>query len=179
MLKKLHFLIVSFSIFCFLTPLKSAIADITPKVYIASKAYVDDGLAAKVNTADLAGKIADAVTGKEDIANKVDNFDGELADNTKYPSALAVKNALALKVNTADLATQIASAVTGKEDVSNKVSDLSASFTDNTQYPSALAVKNALANKVDITAGTNQTLSGTYTVAGTLSVNTPTLPPAS
>lgn len=126
MLKKLHFLIVSFSIFCFLTPLKSAIADITPKVYIASKAYVDDGLAAKVNTADLAGKIADAVTGKEDIANKVDNFDGELVDNTKYPSALAVKN--------------------------------------------------ALANKVDITAGTNQTLSGTYTVAGTLSVNTPTLP---
>ena len=126
MLKKLHFLIVSFSIFCFLTPLKSAIADITPKVYIASKAYVDDGLAAKVNTTDLAGKIADAVTGKEDIANKVDNFDGELADNTKYPSALAVKN--------------------------------------------------ALANKVDITAGTNQTLSGTYTVAGTLSVNTPTLP---
>lgn len=126
MLKKLHFLIVSFSIFCFLTPLKSAIADITPKVYIASKAYVDDGLAAKVNTTDLAGKIADAVTGKEDIANKVDNFDGELVDNTKYPSALAVKN--------------------------------------------------ALANKVDITAGTNQTLSGTYTVAGTLSVNTPTLP---
>lgn len=120
MLKKLHFLIVSFSIFCFLTPLKSAIAD------IASKAYVDDSLVAKVNTADLAGKIADAVTGKEDIANKVDNFDGELVDNTKYPSALAVKN--------------------------------------------------ALANKVDITAGTNQTLSGTYTVAGTLSVNTPTLP---
>ena len=120
MLKKLHFLIVSFSIFCFLTPLKSATAD------IASKVYVDDGLAAKVNTADLAGKIADADTGKEDIANKVDNFDGELADNTKYPSALAVKN--------------------------------------------------ALANKVDITAGTNQTLSGTYTVAGTLSVNTPTLP---
>lgn len=176
MLKKLHFLIVSFSIFCFLTPLKSAIADIAPKVYIASKAYVDDGLAAKVNTADLAGKIADAVTGKEDIANKVDNFDGELVDNTKYPSALAVKNALVLKVNTADLATEIASAITGKEDVSNKVSDLSASFTDNTQYPSALAVKNALANKVDITAGTNQTLSGTYTVAGTLSVNTPTLP---
>ncbi len=126
MLKKLHFLIVSFSIFCFLTPLKSAIADTASKVYIASKAYVDDGLAAKVNTADLAGKIADAVTGKEDIANKVDNFDGELEDNTKYPSALAVKN--------------------------------------------------ALANKVDITAGTNQTLSGTYTVAGTLSVNTPTLP---
>lgn len=123
MLKKLHFLIVSFSIFCFLTPLKSAIAD------IASKVYVDDSLATKVNPADLAGKIADAVTGKEDIANKVDNFDGELADNTKYPSALAVKN--------------------------------------------------ALANKVDITAGTNQTLSGTYTVAGTLSVNTPTLPPAS
>ena len=120
MLKKLHFLIVSFSIFCFLTPLKSAVAD------IASKVYVDDSLAVKVNTADLAGKIADAVTGKEDIANKVDNFDGELADNTKYPSALAVKN--------------------------------------------------ALANKVDITAGTNQTLSGTYTVAGTLSVNTPTLP---
>ena len=120
MLKKLHFLIVAFSIFCFLTPLKSATAD------IASKVYVDDGLAAKVNTADLAGKIADAIT--------------------------------------------------GKEDVSNKVSDLSASFTDNTQYPSALAVKNALANKVDITAGTNQTLSGTYTVAGTLSVNTPTLP---
>ena len=120
MLKKLHFLIVSFSIFCFLTPLKSAIAD------IASKVYVDDSLVAKVNTADLAGKIADAVTGKEDIANKVDNFDGELADNTKYPSALAVKN--------------------------------------------------ALANKVDITAGTNQTLSGTYTVAGTLYVNTPTLP---
>ena len=120
MLKKLHFLIVSFSIFCFLTPLKSAVAD------IASKVYVDDSLAAKVNTADLAGKIADAVTGKEDIANKVDNFDGELVDNTKYPSALAVKN--------------------------------------------------ALANKVDITAGTNQTLSGTYTVAGTLSVNTPTLP---
>lgn len=120
MLKKLHFLIVSFSIFCFLTPLKSAIAD------IASKVYVDDSLAVKVNTADLAGKIAAAVTGKEDIANKVDNFDGELADNTKYPSALAVKN--------------------------------------------------ALANKVDITAGTNQTLSGTYTVAGTLSVNTPTLP---
>lgn len=123
MLKKLHFLIVSFSIFCFLIPLKSAVAD------IASKVYVDDSLAAKVNTADLAGKIADAVAGKEDIANKVDNFDGELADNTKYPSALAVKN--------------------------------------------------ALANKVDITAGTNQTLSGTYTVAGTLSVNTPTLPPAS
>ncbi len=120
MLKKLHFLIVSFSVFCFLTPLKSATAD------IASKVYVDDGLATKVNTADLAGKIADAVT--------------------------------------------------GKEDVSNKVSDLSASFTDNTQYHSALAVKNALANKVDITAGTNQTLSGTYTVAGTLSVNTPTLP---
>ena len=120
MLKKLHFLIVSFSIFCFLTPLKSAIAD------IASKVYVDDSLVAKVNTADLA--------------------------------------------------TEIASAITGKEDVSNKVSDLSASFTDNTQYPSALAVKNALANKVDITAGTNQTLSGTYTVAGTLSVNTPTLP---
>ena len=170
MLKKLHCLIVSFSIFCFLTPLKSAVAD------IASKVYVDDSLAVKVNTADLAGKIADAVAGKEDIANKVDNFDGELADNTKYPSALAVKNALALKVNTADLAGKIADAVAGKEDIANKVDNFDGELADNTKYPSALAVKNALANKVDITAGTNQTLSGTYTVAGTLFVNTPTLP---
>lgn len=120
MLNRFGSLILFFTIFCFLAPVKSASAD------IASKIYVDDGLS--------------------------------------------------LKVNTADLADQIASAITGKEDISNKVSDLSASFTDNTKYPSALAVKNALANKVDITSGTNQTLSGTYTVAGTLSVNTPTLP---
>lgn len=107
-----------FSIFFLFCGCFTASADIT------SKAYVDSLANTKVNNADLATKIADAITVKEDVDNKVQNF--ENADATKYPSALAVKT--------------------------------------------------ALDTKVDVSDGTTQTLAGTYTVTGTLSVPTPALP---
>ena len=68
---------------------------------VVSAGYLTERLALKLNTSELAQKIADAIVGKEDKLNKVSSLNTTFSDNTKYPSALAVKNALTTKVDVA------------------------------------------------------------------------------
>lgn len=71
---------------------------------ITSKDYVDNLLATKVNTADLADIIASAITGKEDTSNKVASVSGGgtgitvSSTDTQYPSAKATWDGLVTKV---------------------------------------------------------------------------------
>lgn len=129
------------------------------------------GAASKLVAEDYVIRVA---AEKESLSNKVDSFEGEISDNTQYPSALAVKTALDTKLNSADLADKISEAITVKEDVANKVVNFE--NADDTKYPSALAVKTALDTKVDVGAEAVQTLNGNYTVAGSLIVPTQPLP---
>lgn len=66
-----------FCVVCILGLFQPAYCDLTSKAYVG---YV--------------------VAAKEDISNKVTNFEGANATDTKYPSALAVKTELGTKVDT-------------------------------------------------------------------------------
>lgn len=146
-----------FSIFCCLIPCFFAF-------FISSA-----GAVSKLVAEDYFLRVA------EQKENKVGSFEEEFVDDTKYPSALAVKTALDTKLNSADLADKISEAITVKEDVANKVTNFEGELSD-TQYPSALAVKTALDTKVDVGAEAVQTLNGNYTVTGSLIVPTQPLP---
>jgi len=141
-------------------------ADAVASSKILNGTIINEDIAdATITTAKIAGAIAvanggtGATTatgalanlGAEAIANKSTaiDMDGANADDTKYPSQLAVKTFVENTVNNT-VGNSVTSALNLKENVANKstATDLGAGASSNTLYPSQLAVKTYVDGKL-------------------------------